>query len=254
MDVLEKYVDHYAINARLKPAFFVVMPLAVTTLAWCPEAQQVGGIILAFLITFGVMAFLSNLVSNQGNKLQIALYELWGGVPTTLLLRHSDSTLDEYTKQRYHQWLETKVTGLKFPAAKDEESKAARSDQCYASAVNFLREYTRDKTKYPMVYADNVAYGFARNLLVMRWIGVGFSVVGILLNFLFLYSRYEGPSLRGFVNENMAMILFGGGATITSIIILFVWIFFVHKEYVKGRAIRYAKSLLAVCEEELNPP
>jgi hypothetical protein len=32
MDVLAKYFDHYVINARLKPAFFALMPIAITTL------------------------------------------------------------------------------------------------------------------------------------------------------------------------------------------------------------------------------
>jgi hypothetical protein len=87
MEALEKYFDHYVINARLKPAFFVLMPFAITTLAWCPRAQQVGGIILTYLMTFGVMAFLSNLVSNLGNQLQDKLFGIWGGAPTTTLLR-----------------------------------------------------------------------------------------------------------------------------------------------------------------------
>ncbi len=248
MDALEKYFDHYVINARLKPTFFVVMPLALTTLAWCPEAQQLGGIILAFLITFGVMAFLSNLVSNVGNKLQAELFDSWGGAPTTLLLRHSDPTLDDLTKQRYHRWLEAKIPGLKLPSVKEEGSDAVRSDQCYASAVNFLREYTRDKMKYPMVYADNVAYGFSRNLLVMRWIGTAFALLSAPLNLLFLYFSYEGSSLKVFVGDNLAMVLFGSGAAIASVIILLVFTFTIHEGYVKDRAVRYAKSLLAVCE------
>lgn len=248
MDVLDKYFDHYVINARLKPAFFVVMPLVVTTIAWCPEAQQLGGIILAFLITFGVMAFLSNLVSNLGNQLQERLFESWGGVPTTIILRHSDSTLDTHTKQRYHRWLESKVSGLIMPSPDAETDAAEVADGLYTSATNFLREYTRDKSKYPMVYGDNVAYGFARNLLVMKWIGIGVAIISIFLNVAFLFSKYSGQSLLDFVNENMAMVLIGVGATGASIIITLVLVFALNEGYVYGRAIRYAKSLLAACE------
>jgi hypothetical protein len=139
MEALEKYFDHYVINARLKPAFFSLMSIAITTLAWCPKAQQVGGIVLTFLITFGAMAFLSNLVSNLGNRLQEKLFEAWRGAPTTALLRHSDNTLDVHSKQRYHNWLQSKVPDLVMPSPDYEALHPINADYIYASATNFLR-------------------------------------------------------------------------------------------------------------------
>jgi len=248
MGVLEKYFDHYVINARLKPAFFVVMPFAITTLAWCPQAQQVGGVILTFLITFGVMAFLSNLVSNKGNQLQARLFQEWGGAPTTLLLRHRDTTLDIYTTQRYHRWIAARVPGLTFPSADVETDDPHCADSVYQSATNYLREYTRDKAKYPMVYHDNVAYGFARNLLATRSYGVCVALISIVLNGVFLYFSYAGQSVREFVSDNTGMVLFGVGAAGASVILLLVFLFSLNETYVRERAVRYAKSLLATCE------
>jgi len=248
MDALEKYFDHYVINARLKPTFFVVMPFAITTLAWCSEAQELAGIVLTFLISFGVMAFLSNLVSNKGNELQARLFEGWGGAPTTFLLRHADRTLDLHTTQRYHRWLEAKVPGLKMASGDSEVNDPYGADSSYVSATNYLREYTRDKAKYPMVYSDNVAYGFARNLLALRRYGIGVASISIILNIVLLYSNYRGQSLDDFMNESTAVILFGTGAAGASIILMLVFIFSVNDGYVRERAIRYAKSLLAVCE------
>jgi hypothetical protein len=251
MEALEKYFDHYVINARLKPAFFVVLPFAITTLAWCPEAQQIGGAILAFLITFGVIAFLSNLVSNLGNQLQDKLFGIWGGAPTTALLRHSDNILDAYTKQRYHKWLESKLPGLMMPSPESEAANPISADNIYASAANFLREYTRNKTKYLMVYSDNVAYGFARNLLVMRPIGIGVALLSIFLNLIFLYVNFikAEESLRNLIDHKISMVIFGSGAIAVSVILLLIITFTINQAYVQGRAIRYAKSLLAVCEE-----
>lgn len=250
MEGLEKYFDHYVINARLKPTFFVVMPFAITTLAWCPEAQQLAGIVLTFLITFGVMAFLSNLVSNKGNQLQAQLYETWGGAPTTILLRHSDSTLDPHTTQRYHDWIETHVPQLILPTPHSEADDPAAADSAYISATNFLREYTRDKSKYPMVYSDNVAYGFVRNLLAMRGYGIFVSFFSIVLNGAFLYFVYEGQPIREFVAGHMSMVLFATGATVAAIILLFILIFSLNEAYVRERGLRYAKSLLAACEAD----
>lgn len=251
MEAIEKYIDHYVINARLKPAFFVLIPLAITTLAWCPRAQQLGGFALTFLMTFGVMAFLSNLVSNLGNQLQDRLFGIWGGSPTTILLRHSNNLLDMYTKQRYHKWLESKLPELVMPCPKTETANPVSADNIYDSAANFLREYTRNKTKYPMVYNDNVAYGFARNLLVMRPIGIGLAVVSILLNGEFLYLFYSKFLLLHSANtpQNSLKLFLGISSTTISLLLIFIFCFVINKQYVYGRAIRYAKSLLAVCEE-----
>ena len=102
-----------------------------------------------------------------------------------------------------------------------------------------------------MVYSDNVAYGFARNLLVLRPIGIGVILVSIVLNLVLLFADFDygEQSLRDFIENHVSMFLFGSGAIITSAILLFILIFFINSTYVHGRAIRYAKSLLAVCEE-----
>lgn len=248
MEGLEKYFDHYVINARLKPTFFVMMPFAITTLAWCPEAQELAGVVLTFLITFGVMAFLSNLISNKGNQLQAKLFESWGGAPTTLLLRHGDATLDAHTTQRYHCWIEAHVPGLRLPSSISEASDPVTADSAYLSATNYLREHTRDKSRYPMIYADNVAYGFARNLLAMRNYGIGVALISVALNGLFMYLNYSEQSFINNFGENTGMFLLGTGATGASIILLLVLTFSLNEYYVRERAIRYAKSLLAVCE------
>jgi len=248
MEGLEKYFDHYVINARLKPTFFVVMPFAITTLAWCPQAQQLAGIVLTFLITFGVMAFLSNLVSNKGNQLQTRLYESWGGAPTTLLLRHSDPTLDPHTTRRYHQWIEERIPGLVLPTPQSEMENPTAADSAYRSATNYLREHTRDKAKYPMVYSDLVAYGFARNLLALRGFGIFVSLCSIGLNGVFMFFSYTGPTIREFVASNLSMMIFFTGAAVASLILFLIFIFSLNGNYVRERAFRYAKSLLATCE------
>ena len=251
MEALEKYFDHYVINARLKPIFFALLPFAITTLVWCPKAENLSGVVLTFLITFGVMAFLSNLVSNQGNQLQNKLFDDWGGAPTTILLRHSDNILDIHTKRRYHKWLGSKLPELEMPSHENEVANPANADSVYTSAVFFLREYTRDKSNYPMIYGDNVAYGFARNLLAIRPIGIGVAFVSILLNTVFLYEFYGEFLLWHTPSQNISKLFFGIGAIVVAITLIYVFYFVINSRYVYGRGIRYAKSLLAACEKSM---
>ncbi len=247
MDALSKYFDHYVISARIKPAFFAVLPLAATIAVWWPDAQQLGGAILTFLVTFGAIGFFSNHISNTGNQLQARLFAEWGGAPTTALLRFADSGLDSYTKERYHRRLEVMIPGLKMPTPAQEEDEPENADARYASAANFLREHTRDKNKYPLVYADNVAYGYARNLLVMKRLGVVAALTGAAVNAVLLYPEISAHLTQPIRTLN-TQVLFALATTAVCLGMLWLFAFVVDSQHVRGRAERYAKSLLAACD------
>ncbi|MEW8030576.1 MAG: hypothetical protein AB2806_22925 [Candidatus Thiodiazotropha sp.] len=247
MKELEKYFDHYTINARFMPAFFSLLPFVLTMLAWCPMSKSLLGGALTILISFGVMTFISSLISNLGNKCQKKLFLTWRGAPTTAILRHTDQVLDKYTKQRYHKWLDDRIGGLNLPEVEDEVHDQADADLKYQSAINYLREFTRDKGKYPAVYRDNVAYGFARNLLATRKFGLLVSVISLSIN---LYLILLGFDLDLF--KSNALItedhIFGIGAGLASATFLGAYLFIVNSQFVKERGFRYAKSLLESCE------
>lgn len=250
MDALTQYFDHYVISARVKPAFFVVLPLAVTAMAWWPHAKELGGAILAFLVSFGVIGFLSSLISNHGSKLQARLFTEWGGAPTTMLLRHSDQTLDKYTKERYHRQLEELIHGLKMSTWDEELADPVNADACYMSATNFLREHTRDKKQYPMIYSDNVAYGYARNLLSMKELGVISSALALIFNTLLIYQQFQGTKVGLLTIDMLNELWIKGGSFVVCLIMLFLFVAVVTEEYVRLRAVRYAASLLAVCDRK----
>lgn len=247
MDVLSKYFDHYDISARIKPAFFAVLPLAATIAVWWPDAKQLGGAILTFLVTFGAIGFFSNHISNTGNQLQVRLFSEWGGAPTTALLRFADPVLDSYTKERYHRRLEAMIPGFKMPTPEQEKGSPENADARYASAANYLREHTRDKNKYPMVYADNVAYGFARNLLVMKRLGVAAALTGAAVNTVLLYLEIAAYLTQPVRTLN-TQVLFALATTVVCFGMLWLFAFVIDSQHVRGRAERYAKSLLAVCD------
>ena len=248
MDAISHYFDHYVISARIKPAFFVVLPLVVTAIIWWPDAQQLGGVVLTLLAMFGMIGFFSNYISNRGNELQDCLFAEWGGAPTTALLRFGDPHLDPDTRERYHRRLEKMIPGLKMPSHKQEQKAPFDADTCYASAASFLREHTRNKTRYPLVYADNVAYGYARNLLVMKLWGIVIAACSVALNIAFLYPGISTYLQMEYLGPLAVQLQMGLGATAVSVLMFGVFAFAVNREYVRGRAVRYARSLLAACE------
>jgi hypothetical protein len=244
---LGKYFDSYIINARFMPAFLSVLPFVLTMLAWCPSSKSILGGSPTVLISFGVMTFISIFISNLGNKCQKKLFSIWDGAPTTAILRHRDQTLDKYTKQRYHKWLNGKIDGLNLPKVEDELKDQDDADLKYQSAINFLREFTRDKTKYPAVYRDNVAYGFARNLLSIRVLGLLIALICIVINLYLVWSTLStDQSNLGL--ETFKNYLFEIGSGFFSLLFFFVFLLIVNGDFVKERGLRYGKTLLESCE------
>lgn len=243
----EKYFDHYTINARFMPVFLTLLPFVLTIFAWYPSLKNFQEGLVTILVSFGVMTFISGYISNLGNSCQERLFSLWGGAPTTIIMRHRDEVLDSYTKYRYHKWIFEKVQGLELPSVEDESLDYQDADSRYRSAINYLREFTRDKDLFPYVYRDNVMFGFSRNLFAIRWFGISISLLSVLLNSYLLKDIFVFESLR-LMNVASEVNLLGVIAGGVSLVSLMVFLFIINSDFVKQRAFRYAKTLLESCE------
>jgi hypothetical protein len=244
---VEAYFDHYTINARLMPAFLTTLPIASSIFAWCAGCKVFAGAIFSLLVCFGAMSLLSLLMSYFGNNTQDRLILKWGGLPTTILLRHSDTTIDKYTKSRVHHWITNRIDDLHLPNREQEAADPIDADEKYQSATHYLREETRNKTEHPKVYRDNVAYGFARNLLAIRVFGLLISGLCMTFNAFYFYATNSLVPITG--NFNISNVL-GIVALLVSISSFLVFSFFVTDSLVKARAVRYAKSLFEACVKD----
>jgi hypothetical protein len=162
-------LDRYARKARLYPALLTLFPVFVTVMTLFPMLyESIGVAISSLAIGCGVLMLLASNVRYLGRKKEQQLYEVWGGKPTTVWLRHSDRNLDALTKQRYHAFLSKNIPDLKLPTSNEETTNPLGADDYYESAVKWLLEYTRDKRKYPLVFEENINYGFHRNMLALK--------------------------------------------------------------------------------------
>jgi len=248
LNELEKYYDHYTVNARLLPAFLTTLPIVMTIYTLCTDCEGLIGIIVTLLIFFGVMSLLSVLMSSLGNSIQEKLVKAWGGLPTTILLRHSDTTIDKYTKDRTHQWVNTNIDNLTLPTLEQERQNPVDSDEKYISATSFLREATRNKADYPMVYRDNVAYGFCRNLLAIKPFGMAVSALCIFMNAGQLGSLWNS---KGIMSLTGVAELMSFASLVSAVSLFLAFALFVNANLVKTRAVRYATSLFYACSNKM---
>jgi hypothetical protein len=152
-------MDAYALKARHGPALIAGLPGAFLMLAGAFSPAQ-GGKVVG--IAGGAVLFLAGqLVRDQGRRLQAELWRRWGGNPTSRRLQ------DEPNNAELRARVEA-VTGVQLPTQADETQDSGRAERQRDLAVASLRERTRE---HKVLLAENINYGFRRNLLGLRRLG-----------------------------------------------------------------------------------
>lgn len=241
------FADHYVLHARAMPALFVSIPVIVAAFLFLPITLDKWGAILALIASCGAFGFISVQVSGMGNKQQRKLFGKWGGKPTSLNLSHNNDQLNPHTKARYHRNLETLIPGLVLPSAEHERSDPGSAAWKYDDAVNYLLEVTRDKEQFPLVYQDNVQYGFARNLLALRSLGLVISAIGLVLSsfpFITQLPFWPGSGWSMTPGSEWTQVAVFSASAVLGVLLLVL----VTEAVVKKRAFRYARSLVGATD------
>ena len=244
---LSDYFNQYSLSARVRPALFIVLPIILTAYILFEPLRTLLGSLLGILLTCGVVNFFANQMSSQGNLLQDKLFKKWGGAPTTLILRHSDNELDKYTKQRYREKLVSLVSNFKNVSERAERANPTDADQYYISAINYLKEKTRDSTKYPLILEENMNYWFSRNLLAFKSTAIIIILISLAISLLIIFFTFKDK----YVDINSLSLLSPQYYVLVILHIIFFLFccLMINETWVKVRAYAYAKRLLSSCED-----
>ncbi len=246
-DLVGKVTNEYERKARLYPALLSLFPMIATLmLLYGPRVSALTNVV-TIALSCGGLYLVTNLCRELGKRLEPKLFQEWGGSPTTQLLRHRDRTIEAVTKRRYHSFLAEKINEP-FPNPQQEANNPARADDVYQSGVRWLLNRTRDTNKFGLLFRENVAYGFRRNGLGIKPLGLAFSI-GCLLWVL----GTEGVltmSSRQFVSKVALLALpeTAIASLVASAAMLAVWIVFFTKRSVRTAAFTYAEMLLRACD------
>jgi hypothetical protein len=229
------FVDRYTYRARLVPSLLTFLPLAFGGMIWFPGQEATWKVVGVILVSSGGATLLSHFGRDLGAKKQNELFRLWGGVPTNRLLSHRLTRFDEVTLGRYHAKLKYLIPELQIPNAVEEMKNPSHAAQIYDSAIAFLREKTRDQKVFPVVFAENVNYGFRRNLLGWKPVGIGASSLGLMSCAVFAATHFR--------DEQSVTLLSIAGA-IVSATLLILWLFVIRPRWVRYAADAYAERLV----------
>ncbi len=178
---------------------------------------------------------LTQLARDAGKKREKPLFDAWGGMPSIAIFRHRDSRIDPITKARYHSRLAALVKGAKAPTPKEETADPTGSDQVYSAWSSYLRVHTRDTKKYPLLFQENVSYGYRRNVYGLRPTALIVSALSFAVGAAWLYYRH---SVAATITPESV------GALGCVLVILLLWAFRFTRDWVRIPADVYAERLV----------
>lgn len=233
-------LDPYSIQARLQLAMLALVPIVFTAAIWYPEQYGVATGLAGVAISCGIAAFLAHLARRLGRLAEVQLFQDWGGKPTTIWLRYGDDHLDVQTKERYRAFFQRRIPDWRNPSREEEAANPQVADTAYETAVKWLLEYTRDTQKFPLVFKENIAYGFRRNLYGLRPIGIALTFIALAI---------DVNEQAAYFHVNSGEVNFIGAVlVVVCLVMLLCWTAVITKHWVRDAADGYARALLATCD------
>lgn len=240
MQNFKNIFDDFNIQARIIPALITVLPIYIYLLLKNLVINNfIESILMNSIVSVLLIALFYRIVRNFGKKYEKKMYKKLGAKPTTIVLRYSNSLIDETTKTRYHKKLNEKIDEIELPTNKEKETN--NDDRNYETAINWLRKYANlNREKEIRVYQELKDYNFWRNLYGGKWIVIISCIISIFIE---CYELGQGNIIEliknPFPKDNILFIMFG---------ILIVSCIVINKKTVQNKAFDYAKTLLEVCD------
>ena len=235
----DRIIDRYSIQARLVPVLIVTLPVGLFVVACFPDDLAGWSLVWGIISWCGGTILLAQLGRDMGARKENSLFELWGGKPTTRILRHSNSA-NPITLARRHKAITTLLDSVTLPTPEEEKHNPDRADQIYDAAVTILRERTRDRNKFELIFQENSSYGFRRNLWGMKPIGLAASVGAF---FGICVCVVLGRAVIG--EEGIVFSALLGGLVL---VLALVCALVITPDWVRISANAYAERLLEACE------
>ena len=172
--------DTYNRRARLYPAALVASPISAVLVVLFVNRPAWWTALVALAGTSGATYFVTQLVRSIGRAGEIAMWQRWGGAPTTVGLRYSGATNRSLVDRR-HRLLAQLFPLEHLPSEAEEQADPTTADSVYDTVVGIVRARTRDQKRFGLLFIENCSYGFRRNLLACKpyaYVAIAVSLVG----------------------------------------------------------------------------
>jgi hypothetical protein len=208
------------------PIVVLVVALSLGTDGWW---KKLGGIALAF----GGPLLAAQWGRSAGRRKEPRLWETWDGSPTLKLLRFRTGGPTATVEHR-HETVE-RATGVSLPTEAAELADPVGADAIYEVSIAALRELTRNRSDYPLVFEELCNYGLRRNLWGRKTFGIAVAAGTLVVSIVFLVLG---------VTDHVEGILGAALSAAFSAVALGGWLLMVTPDWVKETADAYAIRLV----------
>jgi len=227
--------DAYDRKARLYPALLLFMPVVLVIACGLGKDTSRAEALVGAFLSCGGLLLLTQIARDAGKKKESRLFETWGGMPSVIIFRHADASIDPITKARYHNKMSSLIKEAKAPSAEEETADPIAADRIYGSWSTFIRINTRDTKKYPLLFQENISYGYRRNTWGLRPLGITVTCACVVGALAWIYAEHRSTGRISF--ELIT-------ASVVSLILLLLWLFYFTSEWVHIPAKAYAERLV----------
>lgn len=234
------FSDDYDRETLLIPSIAVILTaIVVGTILGLNVSLLFGFVVMGVELASVVMWLLASSVREKGKMLEANLFP--DGMPTTdaLRLRHS-SGFETVTRRDLLQ----KVTGITLLTKRQELANPEEADDRIKYAVDSARERMRDPKKFMLLRRELKSYGQWRNLVAIRQLGLGISLLSVTVAALVIY--LSQPADRGLPSLALMIAVLGS----------LYWIFVTSPGRVSVAAHRYKEQFfksLTLLDAKKNP-
>lgn len=173
----ELFKDDYNFEALAVPSTLAVLPIIGTAaLLGFNVSIMTGAIIVGVEVLLYPLWLMANIVRNMGRALESKRYAT--GVRTTAYARLADKKAD-YMVRTHRARLE-EVSGVKLLSRQQEARNPSDADARIIDAVNTAKEHMRS-TEFKILKRELKSYGFWRNMLAIRPIGLTLTITAELV-------------------------------------------------------------------------
>ncbi len=229
-------IDQYSLRARLLPSLITSVPVLILAILFFDQELSILNSTVSVIVWAGIYYLLSQIGRDFGKKREGHLFSKWGGKPTTLLISYKYSS-NRVRIDHIHKKIQQLLPDLKIPTELEEEMYPNESSDIYDSIVQLLRQRTRNKKEFPLIYEENCNYGFRRNLWGLKTVGIILNLVGLLF---LAYKLYQTILLNIPVSSPIFI------SALILVALLIMWVFLINTEWVKISAFAYAERLVEV--------
>ena len=225
-------INAYNLRARSLPVYITIMPVIFAMAAILPRGLDLPLAGAAAVVFVSLSYLASQLGADFGKRLEKKLWAKWGGPPTTRFLRHDNQEFNLVTRQKIHQKLSN--FDLRIPSTEEQKRDPGLADTHWQASAEFLIRMTRDKRCYPLVFQGLAEYGFRRNLLGLKPIGLPISIACLAACGREVWQTWGSQEVTAVPIA----------ASLLTLGILITWIFWLTESTVYQSANRYARFLL----------